>query len=55
MVRISALQIFPNLFLGGMGKIKALRAKKFGIVDFPDWADWFAVVARGPEVIRKSI
>jgi hypothetical protein len=32
-----ALQIFPNLFLGETGEINALRAKKFGIVDFRIW------------------
>jgi hypothetical protein len=28
------LQIYPNFFLGGMRKISALRAKKFGFIVF---------------------
>jgi hypothetical protein len=33
----SALQIFPNFFLGEMWEISGLRAKKFGIVVFRNW------------------
>jgi hypothetical protein len=38
------LQIFPNLFLREMGEINALRAKKFGFVDFLDFAASFAAL-----------
>ena len=45
MAGYSALQIFPNFFLGETGEINALRAKKFGIVVFSDLAGRFVVGA----------
>jgi hypothetical protein len=39
------LQIFPNFFLGGMRKISALRAKKFGFIDSCDFAGRVAAMA----------
>jgi hypothetical protein len=52
-VEVLALQIFPNFFLAEMGKINALRAKKFGFVDFRVFQLLLPPRLREYEIIQK--